>query len=250
MRIVIASAALALFLAAAFGYLMLDRGLLRFNYPGRDAFPVRGVDVSHHQGDIDWDRLGNEGIQFAYIKASEGGTLQDERFPYNWAGASRAAVIPGAYHYYSLCTPPARQAQNFLTAAPPSTTVSLPPAVDLEFAGNCAHRPSPAQIQNDLRMFLDTVEAAWGRPVVLYVTLEFYPSLGHRFPGNPIWVRDVYKRPDAHEFGRWRFWQYANRGLLKGVGNPVDLDVFAGSRRDFDAFIKPVHVIPAAPGAR
>jgi lysozyme len=241
---------LAAALLVALAYVMLDRGFLRFNYPGASEFPVRGVDVSHHQGEIDWDKVANQGIQFAYIKASEGENLQDERFPENWSGSSRAAIIPGAYHYYSLCAAPALQAANFLASAPPSGTVSLPPAVDLEFGGNCAKRPSPAAFQADLRVFLAAVEASWNRPVVLYVSPEFFPYVKGRFPGHPVWVRDIWGRPDAAEFGRWQFWQYANRGRLHGISSSVDLDVFAGSHRDFDAFIEPGHPVVHPPGVQ
>ena len=52
-------------------------GWLRFNYPSRARYPVRGVDVSHHQGAIDWARLRADGAELAYLKASEGAAWRD-----------------------------------------------------------------------------------------------------------------------------------------------------------------------------
>lgn len=60
-----------LILFSTFGYLYLI-GILQLNNPSKKKYPVRGVDVSHYQGDIDWDTLANQGIDFAFIKATEG----------------------------------------------------------------------------------------------------------------------------------------------------------------------------------
>jgi lysozyme len=226
-------------LSAATLFELLDRGYVQFNNPSAREFPVRGLDVSHHQGTIDWNLLAHNGIQFAYMKASEGATFRDNRFSRNWAGARKAGIVPGAYHYYSLCVPPALQAANFLASAPPSATPALPPAVDLEFAGNCSRKPTPAAFQADLHVFLDSVQAAWKRPVVLYVTSDFYPYVEGKFNGNPLWVRSIFGRPSFEGFGQWQFWQYANRGRLDGVSSLVDLNVSNLSQSGFQALIAP-----------
>jgi lysozyme len=64
-----------------------------------------GIDVSHHQGVIDWERVANDGISFAYMKATEGNEFVDERFADNWRGAANAGLDRGAYHYFPLCSP-------------------------------------------------------------------------------------------------------------------------------------------------
>ncbi len=225
-------------------YVSLDHGFIRFNYPSDSEFPIRGVDISHHQGAIDWNLLAGDGVQFAYIKASEGASFRDDRFSDNWAGSRKAGVMPGAYHYYSLCAPPLLQAENFLASAPPSPFPALPPTVDLELAGNCARRPTPVEFQADLRVFLDAVEAAWNRRVVLYVTSDFYPYVQGHFADNPLWVRSIFGRPRIAGFAQWQFWQYANRGRLDGVFELVDLNVFKGSQLEFRAFVDPHQRIP------
>jgi len=220
-------------LAAA---LLVWHGWLRGNYPSRARYPVRGVDVSHHQHAIDWARLRADGAEFAYLKATEGAAWRDSTFVRNRAGALRAGVVTGAYHYFTFCAPGEAQARNFLAAAPPLPGPALPPAVDLEFGGNCAARPSADSLAAQLRAFLAPVEAAYGRPALLYVTREFYDAyLAGRPAANPLWVRSIFGAPRYG--GRWTLWQYGNRGRMDGVETYVDLNAFNGTRGDFDRWI-------------
>ena len=55
--------------------------------PDPDRYPVRGIDVSHHQGAIDWTAVAADDVAFAYLKASEGGDHRDRRFAANWRAA-------------------------------------------------------------------------------------------------------------------------------------------------------------------
>lgn len=75
------------------------------------------VDVSNHQGDIDWRAVARDDIRFAYLKATEGGDFIDKRFEKNWTGAGSADIDRGAYHFFTLCRPGVDQARNFLRAA-------------------------------------------------------------------------------------------------------------------------------------
>ena len=222
---------------AALALLLLYRGVVRFNYPSHEQYPVEGVDVSHHQGKIDWRELSGASVRFAYIKTSEGATFRDSLFQDHWVGAQSVGVVPGAYHFFTLCRPAAQQAANYLAAAPKPSALTLPPAVDLEFGGNCARRPSPAEFRQELELFLKTVETAWGCRLVLYVTEEFYAAYvdGH-FEDNPLWVRDIFGRPTLSAGRQWRIWQYANRGRLPGVTTYTDLNVFNGTPSDFASF--------------
>ena len=87
-----------------------------------------GVDVSAHQGEIDWQRVASDGIEFTYVKATEGQDWVDEQFTTNWEGAAAARIDRGAYHFFTLCAPGADQARNFLRVAPPDVA-ALPPAI-------------------------------------------------------------------------------------------------------------------------
>ena len=114
-----------------------SEGILRFHYPSRSRYPVRGVDVSAHQGEIDWSVLAGQDVQFAYIKATEGSGFTDRMFADNWEGARRSGLRVGAYHFFSFDSGGDTQADRFIGTVPKEKD-SLPPAVDVEFYGEKA----------------------------------------------------------------------------------------------------------------
>jgi lysozyme len=83
--------------------------------PDRGAYPIRGIDISHHQGRIDWQAVAADDVAFAYIKASEGGDYIDPAFADNRRRARAAGVKTGAYHFFTLCRNGSDQARHFLT---------------------------------------------------------------------------------------------------------------------------------------
>lgn len=185
-----------------------------------------GLDVSVHQGVIDWHAVARDGIAATYIKASEGGALKDPRFAANWNGARAAGLKVGAYHFFTLCRSGHEQADNFLArwrevGATPGPEV-LPPVVDLELSGNCSARPPRDQLLAELKQFVDEVVAATAMPVMLYVIGSFE----ERYPiradlARERWVRRLGLRPG----GDWAWWQVNNRARVHGIGTPVDLNV-------------------------
>jgi lysozyme len=184
-----------------------------------------GIDVSAHQGTIDWVRVARVGIKFAYVKATEGRDFTDERFDENWRGAGEAGLDRGAYHFFTLCTPGADQARHFLDVAPPERD-ALAPAVDLELAGNFSARPSATEVSAQLDDFLRLVERVWGGKVVLYVGDDFervYPVRLLR--ERPLWLRRFLLRPETDG---WLMWQLHGYAHVDGIAGGVDLDVMRG----------------------
>lgn len=198
--------------------------------PDRARYPLRGIDVSHHQGTIDWRAVAADDVAFAYLKASEGGDHRDRRFERNRRDARAAGLAVGAYHFFTWCKPGAEQARNFLAAAAPDPQ-SLPPAVDLEFGGNCGRSPDGAELRRELDTYLAQVEAAYGQPALLYVTPEFFAAHQRDLPKRALWRRAIVSRPDAS--AAWALWQYHNRGRVDGIQGPVDLNVFDGDAAAF-----------------
>ncbi len=175
--------------------------------------------MSHHQGVVDWDAVAGDGISFAYVKASEGGDWVDRSFAANWVGVADAGIERGVYHFFSLCTAGEAQARHFLATARPDPQ-ALAPAVDLELAGNCAARPSASAVAAELRVFIDLVEEAWQRPMVLYVGAdweEVYPVKHDR----PRWHRQFLFRPGFD----WHMWQLHGFADVEGIDGPADLNV-------------------------
>lgn len=198
--------------------------------PDRDRYPIRGIDVSHHQGSIDWSKVGGDDVAFAYLKATEGGDFRDRAFARNWREARDTGIAVGAYHFFTFCRPGADQAANFLAIVPVEAD-ALPPAVDLEFGGNCGRTPDGATMRRELDAFLNPVERTYGKPALLYVTPEFLDVYRTQLPVRALWRRSILRKPDGT--APWRVWQYHNRGRVDGIAGPVDLNVFVD---DADAF--------------
>lgn len=201
--------------------------------PNRARYPVRGLDVSHHQGVVDWPVVAASDVAFVYLKASEGGDHRDRRFSVNWAQARAAGLATGAYHFFTFCRSGAEQARNFIATVPRADD-ALPPVVDLEFGGNCGAVPSATQMRAQLDVYLAAVEGAYGKPAVLYVTPEFLAAYRDALPARKLWRRSLVRVPDGS--APWAFWQFHNRGRVAGIDGPVDLNVFQGDLRAFGAF--------------
>jgi lysozyme len=181
-----------------------------------------GIDVSHHQGRIDWQAVARDDIDFAYLKASEGGDDVDEEFRRNWVGAGVAGLDRGAYHFFTLCRTGADQAENFLSTVPDDAD-ALPAAIDLEIVGNCSRRPSQAWVRREVATFIDRVEEATGQPVVIYLSGGFPKryDLGTLDDHRPAWWFKPLRRPVRP----WLIWQVEGRARVDGIQGDVDLDV-------------------------
>ena len=198
-------------------------------------YPIRGVDVSHYQGEIDWNVLAAQDIQFVYIKATEGSIYVDERFAKNYREARQTDLKVGAYHFFSFDSFGLTQAENFIETVE-SFDGMLPPVVDVEFYGNKAENPpDPEEVQPQLQAYLDAVEDAYGLRPIIYATYESWELyVKGQFDDYPLWIRDIWNRPKNS--ADWTFWQYTNRGRLKGFSGEepyVDLNVFAGTAEEW-----------------
>lgn len=218
----------ALLALAVIGVLAVEVGWPRYRPPLR-AGESYGIDVSAHQGTIDWRAVAADGIHAAYVKATEGATFRDPGFEQNWRGARAAGLTVGAYHFFTLCRTGADQAANLLAALDgvggTHDSRALPVVVDLELSGNCSARPPRDQVHREVTAFVSAVEQATGRPVTYYLLDSWakrYPPSHHRAQ----WVRRLMRRPG----GDWAWWQASNRARVDGIDGPVDLDVVADRR--------------------
>lgn len=192
------------------------------NAPSRSQYPVRGIDVSHHQGPIDWSAVKSSGIQFAYIKATEGANFTDATFADNWKNSNAAGIVHGAYHFFTLGRSGEVQAANFIATAPADAD-ALPPAIDLEFSGyNKDRRPSPEEFQRELAIFWDAVVAHYRKLPVVYTASDFQKQYLRFMPIERLWIREVVLKPESG----WTFWQFSARGRVRDVPTFVDLNVF------------------------
>jgi len=233
--------AIAAIAAVILGFLFYS-GVLKLNNPSWADYPVRGVDVSAYQGEIDWAVLSSQGISFAFIKATEGSSFVDSRFESNLGDALETGLRIGAYHFFSFDSPGGTQAENFISQVP-ETGGLLPPVVDFEFYGDIGKTlPGRDETRAELDILLDRLESHYGVRPIIYATEKSYDNYisGH-YEAYDIWIRNVYTAPKALENRAWTFWQYTNRGRLDGYSGAerfVDLNVFNGSEDDFDKYGK------------
>jgi lysozyme len=197
---------------------------------------VHGVDVSRWQGDIDWDKLREQGANFAYIKATDGGDHLDPMFMKNWRGAEAAGLKRGAYHFFYWCRPASEQAAWFIRNVPKDPD-ALPPVIDVEWNhhSSCKRRPPRKTVLEKMRVFMDRLERHYGKRPIIYTTPDFYDdNLRGAFNGHSFWLRSTADIP-AHVYpGRkWLFWQYSGSGKSRGVVGPIDLNVFNGDEGDW-----------------
>mgnify|MGYP002511463028 CR=1 FL=1 len=221
-------------------------GYLHVNGWAADRYPVRGVDVSHYQGDIDWQILSRQNIKFAYIKATEGSSHVDRQFVLNCEKALETDLKVGAYHFFSFDSPGTAQAEHFLETVKPYKNL-MAPVVDVEFYGDKKENPPDSkQVEAELKDYLEKVEQTCGQKPVIYATQEAWELyIQGRFDSYPLWIRDIWNEPKLktangqEEEYQWIFWQYTNRGRLKGFSGEedfVDLNVFYGTEEQWLLF--------------
>ena len=205
-------------------------------------YPVHGVDLSRWQSGIDWQMVRGSGVNFAFVKATEGGDVFDPLFPSHWTKSAAVGVRRGAYHLFYHCRPAAEQARWFI-AHVPRDPAALPPVLDLEWTPTsltCRTRPAPEVVRAEARVFLDTVARHYGQRPILYSTPDFFHDndLG-RLRGVTFWLRSV-AAPVASVYpGQdWTFWQYSGTGSVPGIAGRVDLNAFAGSAQAWAAWLK------------
>lgn len=215
---------------------------LDFPDPVPEDYPVHGIDISHWQGEIDWRAVKASGVEFAWIKATEGGDFADPRFVANWIGARMAGVPRGAYHFYYFCRPVEEQI-SWVKEIVPKDPEALPLVLDMEWNAHsrtCRDRPPRAQILRDMQVFLDEMERHYGKRPVIYSSVDFHRDrLVGAFRDDLFWLRSVAAHPNAiyDQRSDWVFWQYTAKGRVPGIQGDVDRNAFFGTRSQFQDWL-------------
>ena len=219
--------------------LLLYLGIVHINNPSKAKYPVKGVDVSAYQGQVDWDTLSSQDIDFAYIKATEGSTFKDSCFEYNWKEAGETDLRIGAYHFFSFESSGEKQAANFIDSVD-AIPMMLPPVIDVEYYGKYQNEDDidVVEIRAELRNMINILKEEYGVNPVLYVSEETYNTIvAQEFTDCDIWYRSVYGKIDGDL--DWTFWQYSNRHRLNGYEGEepfIDMNVFYGTKEEFESY--------------
>lgn len=202
------------------------------DYP--QGYEIHGIDISHHQGKIDWGELRNAMIakcplRFVMIKATEGAGHIDEQFHENFYQAREYGFIRGAYHFWSIKTPAREQASYFLSQVHLEEG-DLPPVLDVE---NIPPDISIEDFQREVLTWLHVVEDKYHVKPIIYTYYKFKENYlsDQRFDDYPYWIAHYYVDKVEYQ-GKWKFWQHTDVGRLPGINGFVDLDIYNGSYYD------------------
>ena len=203
------------------------------SYP--EGYEIHGIDISHHQGHIDWAKLKDEGmidkfpVRFIMIKATEGATQTDENFIENFYQAREYGFTRGAYHFYSVHSPAEWQASHFINQVKLENG-DLPPVLDVE------HKPTNQtneEFKASVLTWLRMVEHHYKVKPIIYTYYKFKLQYLNDtvFNQYPYWIAHYYV--DSVEYkGEWNFWQHTDVGKLPGIKGPVDFNIYNGSYYD------------------
>ncbi len=196
-----------------------------------------GIDISHHQGKIDWEKVSQDSlIQFVYIKATQGGSYIDPDYKKNFTRAQRCGLKCGSYHYFTMRSKAKDQFDNF-KATTSKHVQDLIPVVDIELNGHdkkgwmidgCHTGKNMAKERErvilTVSLLLDLFEKEYGCKPLLYCSYASYAQvIKGNFEDYPIFLGNYAKTP---RFDTYQIWQYSDKGHIDGIEGYVDLDQF------------------------
>lgn len=203
--------------------------------PDSVAYPVRGVDISSHNGTVDFAQLAEGGYRFVMLKASEGMDFKDRAFVDNYRKAREAGLKVGAYHFFRFDRGGYEQALNLLHSVR-GRKLDLPLAIDVEEWANPRDHTT-RDILTRLQVMLTTLERH-GYTVMLYSNKAgFDRFIYDRFAHYPLWLCSFTEAPSASQLC---FWQFTHSGKVPGVEGKVDVNTYAGSEADWLLWLESV----------
>jgi lysozyme len=209
-----------------------------FGIPIPENFSIHGIDVSHHQQNINWDLVESMQVKkikigFAFIKATEGIGRVDSRYNYNWTKAKQKNMSRGAYHFFLATKSGKLQAQNFIDVVSLKKG-DLPPVLDVEQT----YGVRTDQLRKEVKAFLETVENYYGVKPIIYTNVDFYrQQLGSDFDEYPLWAAHYLEQQNPRIDRSWIFWQHSERGRVNGILTNVDFNVFNGDSASFQKLL-------------
>lgn len=222
-----------------FNAFSLNKKASKAHFPGFGIwlppdYEVHGIDVSRHQGRINWESVSEHvsndiGISFAFIKASEGRTLRDNYFQENWKNAKEINMLRGAYHFFRPHLT-ADEQFNLFKGIVKLDKEDLPPVLDVELRGSTP----PAKLKKNVKRWLVLAEKHYGVKPILYTSYSFYKNYfrGSEFDEYPLWIAH-YATDDLNRLTKsWDFWQHNESGRVKGIRGNVDFNVYKGDFKD------------------
>ena len=219
---------------------MYDKGIFRHEgdrlyYDDTEYDCLLGVDVSHHQGMIEWDKVKKDGYDFAFLRigyrgyGKEGLIKPDKEFQRNIANAKEAGLKVGVYFFaQAINENEAREEAEFVIQSLSGNEIELPVVYDPESILDHEARTdgvSGKQFTENTEVFCTMISEAGYQPMIYCNMLwEAFELDLEKLPDIPIWYADYEPIPQT-PYG-FEFWQYTNSGNVDGIEGEVDLDIW------------------------
>lgn len=201
---------------------------------------VKGIDISHHNPILNWDIIMEQGITFAYLKATEGTTHKDRNYKYNYELARKSNVRVGTYHFYTFGLSGKEQFRHFKKNAR-CTTGDLLPAIDVEHSPANRYKKDEkfiAIVIQELKDLESEMYNYYGVHPIIYTNRDCYKLyIKNNFPENIIWMCDLQGEPSNKV--NWKIWQFSHRGEIQGIDGLVDLNYYRCSFDEFKELLLP-----------
>lgn len=202
---------------------------------------VCGLDISKYQGNLLKDLHQLDTMHFMICKATQGATLVDVDFVYNWQRLQQVKLVRGAYHFYMAKDDPVNQAQHFLRTVGSLSRNDIPLIIDIE-EGSLSGTVNKKQLQSDLLTCLQYLHTRSGKKPVIYTDLFFANTYLQQpaFAAYPLWLAEYSRRPAPVLPQTWKekgivFWQ--KNDTLTVNSRKTDFDIFVGNGAAFMAFL-------------
>lgn len=203
----------------------------------------KGIDVSSYSGEIDWQKVKNESIEFAIIRiggrgyGDSGILYEDKTALENIKNAKNAGIDVGVYFYSQAITEEeAKEEAQFVLDTLNGENLQLPVCYDFEFIENDVARTDNVtgeQMTKFAKAFFSKIENAGYKTMLYGESHDFYNRYDlSQFPDTPIWYAEYSNKPDFYY--DFYIWQYSSTGNIDGVSGSVDLNfmfIKAGSPR-------------------
>ncbi|SHF68710.1 glycoside hydrolase family 25 protein [Dysgonomonas macrotermitis] len=210
------------------GYYFYKKNSIANTFDKNTKYSVRGIDISHHNPILNWIEVKNEGVSFAYIKATEGITHDDRNYPYNYKLAKENGVRIGSYHFYNFGVSGREQAKHFIKVAT-CEPGDLLPAIDVEHSPANPYSKDTLFVRSvikELKILENELYEYYGHHPIIYTNLDCYKLyINKQFPDNPIWISSLNKEP-GDDIENWVIWQFSHKGELTSLDGDVDLNYF------------------------
>jgi len=187
-----------------------------------------GIDISHHQGVIDWQRVAkmkDQGrkINFVFTKCSEGVSVSDPQYFNNVRGLRSVGITKGAYHFFHPSVDPFEQAMFFISRVSLESG-DLPPVLDVEVSNEL----SSEMIRKSMKIWLDAVEKSLSIKPIIYTNVKFYDQhLKNYFDDYTLWIANYgVLKPGGNYTKHWKIWQFTDKANIDGICGHVDMNVF------------------------